>query len=171
MNSGSKLSTMGQLSAFLGPCMLFFLLNRGRCLLHQISQTQIMLSENGSIRFHRRLTPRQKPLPSQHFNINFFLHDSKNKFVLWGRDDEFDRFLEQKIKEKLAILAGGIPASFIRLYHIHRHVGNLVTWQGLSYWPMDVGGPGSCPHGHVNLVCTFCLLEMTMLRFRVETLS
>ena len=90
---------------------------------------------------------------------------------MWGRDDEFDRFLEQKIKEKLAVLAGGIPASFIRLFNTHRDVGNLVTWKGLCYWAIDVGEPGSCPHGDVNLVGAFCLLEMTMLRFRVETLS
>lgn len=79
-----------------------------------------MLSKNGSIRFHRRLTPIQKPLPSPHFNFSFFLHDSKNKFVLWGRDDGFDRFLEQKTKEELAILVGGIPANSIRLYTMGR---------------------------------------------------
>ena len=61
----------------------------------------------------------------------------KNKFVLWGRDDVFDRFLEQKIKEELAILAGVIPANFIRLCNIHGDVSNLVTWRGPSYWGMD----------------------------------
>lgn len=54
--------------------------------------------------------------PQQHFTFNFFLYDSKNKFVLWGRDDEFDRFLEQKVKEMLGILAGGILVNSIRLY-------------------------------------------------------
>lgn len=116
MNSGSKLPTMGQLSAFLGLCILVFLLNRGHCLLHQISQTQIMLSKNGSIRFHRSWHQYKSLYPQQHFTFNFFLYDSKNKFVLWGRDDEFDRFLEQKVKEMLGILAGGILVNSIRLY-------------------------------------------------------
>lgn len=75
-----------------------------------------MLSRGGSIRFHRRLTPRQKPFPSQHFSFNFFLHDSKNKFVLWARDDGFDRVLEKKIKEMITVLIGGIPAHSIRFH-------------------------------------------------------
>lgn len=83
----------------------------------------------------------------------------------------FDRFLEQKIKEKLAILAGEIPANFIRLCNIHEDVGNLVTWRGPSYWGMDRGGLDSSPRGNVNLVCTFCPMEMIMSRFRVGTLS
>lgn len=112
MNSGSKLSTMGQLFAFLGLCILFFLFNRECCLFHQISQTQIMLSKDGSIRFHKMSDTNTKALPSQLFNFNFFLHDSKNKFVLWARDDEFDRFSEQKIKEKLTVLTWGDSNKF-----------------------------------------------------------
>ena len=124
MNSESELSAVGQLSASLGPRVLFSHFNRGRHPPHQISQTPIMLSTSGSIKFLRRLTPIQKPLPSQHFNFNFSLHASKNKFVLWGRDEELDRVLEQKIKETLAVLAGGIPANSIRLYAIHRDGGD-----------------------------------------------
>lgn len=44
---------------------------------------------------------------------------------MWGRDDEFDRFLEQKIKEELAILVKGIPANSIRLYIMRK-----VKWVG-----------------------------------------
>lgn len=122
---------------------------------HQISPTQILLSKRGSIRFLRCLTPIQKPLPSQHFNFNFFLHDSKNKFVLWGRDDEYDRFLEQKIREKLAVLAGGIPAHFIRLFTIHGDVGNLVNWERPSEGAMRESGLQRGPVvNRVNWVCT-----------------
>lgn len=49
-----------------------------------------------------------------------------------GRDDEFDRLLEQNIKEKVAVLAGGIPANSIRLHTIDGDLGNLVTWKGPS---------------------------------------
>lgn len=120
MNSGNKLPTMGQLSASLGLCVLFFPFNRECCLLYQISQTQIMLSKNSSIRFHRSLTPIQKASPLAAFQLQFFfLHDSKNKFVLWARDDEFDRFSEQKIKEKLAVSSGGDSSKFHRtVYHM-----------------------------------------------------
>lgn len=49
-----------------------------------------------------------------------------------GREDEFDRLLEQDLQEKVAVLAGGIPANSIRLLTIDGDVGNLVTWKGPS---------------------------------------
>lgn len=62
---------------------------------------------------------------------------------MWGRDDEFDRFLEQKIKEKLAILVKGIPANSIRLYIMRKIelVGALLRGTFLSHPER----PGFCP--------------------------
>lgn len=92
MNGEVELATMGQLSALLGLCILFFPFNRHRCLLHQISQTQIMLSEDGSIRFQMPDT-NTKASTLTAFQLRFFSYKSqKNKFILWVRDGELDRF-------------------------------------------------------------------------------
>lgn len=139
---------------------------------HQISQTQILLSKSGSVRFLRCLTPIQKPLLSQHLNFNFFLQDSKNKFVLWGRDDQFDRFLEQKIREKLAVLAGGIPANFIRLFTARGDVGNLVNWKRPSDGVMcEPGLQIGLVDNRVNWVCTRHPMEMIMSTSRESDLD